>query len=30
MTLLQKQTAHRGLNTMSGKKGGEGNAATTN
>lgn len=30
MTLLQKQTAHRGLNTMSGKKGGEANAATTN
>jgi len=30
MTLLQKQTAHRVQTTMSGKKGGEANAATTN
>jgi len=30
MTLLQKQTAHRVESTMDGKKGGEGNAATTN
>ncbi len=30
MTLLQKQTAHRGLNTMSGKKGGDAFAPSTN
>jgi len=30
MTLLQKQTVHRVERTTDGKKGGEGNAATTN
>jgi len=28
MTLLEKQTAHRGLNTIGGKKGGEEIAST--
>jgi hypothetical protein len=30
MTLLQKQTAHRAVNAMSGKKGGEAIASPTN